>query len=185
MAPMAVDLKELTDRIARRLRRAREVAGLSQTEVAEQLNVRPNTVCGWECGDRMPRAPELHTLSELYSCTSDYLLGRAEHATSLPVGELLVDQEVVNQILRAKSPADIEELVDWQPQMISFWQVVKGGTRVRTRQHVQALTFELMSHVQKVAPPLWQLYEDAVQEFKKSQLQWTNRRDRHNATGSD
>lgn len=169
---MAMDLSEVTDLIAQRLKRARVVAGLSQTEVAEHLNVRPNTVCGWEAGGRMPRAPELWSLAELYSCTTDYLLGRAEHATSLPVGELLVDQDVVDQILRAKSPEDIEHLVDWQPQMIGFWQIVKGGTRVRTRQHVQALTFELMSHVRKVAPELWKLYAEGVREFTKRQRIW-------------
>ena len=184
---MAVDSdsKELATLIASRLRRAREVAGFSQTEVAQELDVRPNTVCGWESGGRMPRAPELHSLAELYSCTADYLLGRAEHSTSLPVGELLVDQEIVDTILRAKSPKDIEHLVDWRPQLIGFWQVVKGGTRVRTQQHVQALTYELMSHVQKVAPELWKLYADGASEFRKRQLQWNEKRDALDATGSD
>ena len=125
----------------------------------------------------MPRAPEIVALSEIYGCTTDYLLGRTDHSTSLPVGELLVDQELVNRVLKAETAAEIEELVDWHPQFISFWQVVKGGTRVWTREHVQSLTFRLMSHVQNVAPKLWQTYELAVQDIRKRQRQWERKRE--------
>jgi len=169
---MVTEQKEQASKIAARLREARSRSGLNQAEVADRVGVAANTLCGWEAGERMPRAIDLLHLAEIYSCTADFLLGRSPHATGLPVAELLVDQDVVNKILRAESPADIEDLVDWQPQMISFWQVVTRGSRVRTRQQVQALTVELASHVQKVAPELWRLYELGAEELKKRREQW-------------
>jgi len=173
---MVTGQKDTTLRIAARLRRARELAGLSQSGVADHLGVAANTVCGWECGDRMPRAPELVALGELYGCTSDYLLARSDYSTGLPVGELLVDQELVDRVLRAQTAAELEELVDWHPQFIGFWHVVNNGTRVWTRRHVQSLTFRLMSHVQKIAPELWQTYELAVQDIRRRQSQWERHR---------
>lgn len=181
---MVTEQKDTAWKIAGRLREARARCGLNQAEVADRVGVAANTLCGWESGERMPRAIDLLMLADIYSCTADYLLGRSEHATSLPVAELLVDQGVVNKILRAESPADIQDVVDWQPQMISFWQVVTRGTRVCTRQQVQALTVELASHVQKVAPEMWRLYELGADELKKRREQWTRKSRRTNVVDS-
>lgn len=38
-----------------RIAAAREVAGKTQTQVAEELGVKQPTVCGWEKGDFEPR----------------------------------------------------------------------------------------------------------------------------------
>lgn len=173
---MATEQRALIDKIAARLREARNRCGLSQTEVADRLGIAANTVSGWETGERMPRAPEVVVVSELYGCTADFLLGRSPHSTGLPVAELLVDQDIVDRILCAESPRDLEDLVDWEPQMISFWQIVTRGTRVCTMRQVQALTVELASHVQKVAPELWQLFEEGTKELKKRRSRWNRKR---------
>lgn len=60
-------LKEL------RLRR-----GYSQRKVAKHLNVSPSIISGYETGERTPSAEMLLALSDLYRCSTDYLLGRNE-----------------------------------------------------------------------------------------------------------
>lgn len=68
--------------------------------------------------------------------------------------------------------------------MISFWQVVTRGARVRTRRQVQALTVELASHVQKVAPELWQLFEEGAREMTKRKRQWQRKLRTEDVTNS-
>lgn len=163
-------------KIAERLRHAREIARLSQTQVANHLGVAANTVCGWEVGERQPKIMQVAKLAELYGCTTDYLLGLANYAASFPVGQLLVDCDTVARVLAARTAAELEELVDWQPQFIPFWQVVAPHAAVRTRAQVTATTMSLMAHVQRVAPRLWQLYELGVEDMARRRAQWVKRR---------
>ncbi len=148
-------VSELGTRIAARLREARMRSSLRQTEVATHLGVPSNTVSTWETGTRQPRALELHRLADLYGCTSDWLLCRVDYATPLPTGELLIDYTVVEKILQAKDTAEVEQLMDWEPEMVTFWWVLRRATRVGSRQQVDSLMAELTAHVQKVAPRLW------------------------------
>jgi transcriptional regulator with XRE-family HTH domain len=160
--------------IAHRLRAARRRAGLSQTEAAKRLGVRPNTISGWEAGTRMPRAPELFELSALYDCSTDYLVCRCAHPGMLPVGEILVDTDLVESILRARSEAEIAKLVDWDPQLVTIWHVVRRGTRVSSRTEVQTLLSRLSEHVQAVAPGLWREYGDRRRNFMRGREEpWT------------
>ena len=73
-------------RIGDRLRNARELVRLSQIEAGVLLGVAPNTICGWESGERMPRAPELIAMCKHCGRTADYLLGLEELA-GLPLGD--------------------------------------------------------------------------------------------------
>lgn len=52
----------------------RKSAGLSQVEVAEQLNISQGAVSQWEIGDTMPRAELLPSIAALYGVTVDELL---------------------------------------------------------------------------------------------------------------
>ena len=64
--------------IARRLRAAREQAGLSQGQVAAQLGVHRPTVSEIEAGKRRVSAEELGQLAELYDVGIDWLARGAE-----------------------------------------------------------------------------------------------------------
>lgn len=66
-----------TDRAAlgRRLRAAREDAGLSQQDVANKLGVYQSTVAFMENGRRDVSALELAQLARLFGMTTDALLG--------------------------------------------------------------------------------------------------------------
>jgi len=58
------------------LRKMREAAGLTVTEVSKTMNVNLSTVMHWEAGDAMPRAAKLPKLADLFGCTIDELFDR-------------------------------------------------------------------------------------------------------------
>lgn len=49
---------------------------LSQKEVAAKLGMSPSIISGYETGERTPSTEILLSLSYLYKCSTDYLLGR-------------------------------------------------------------------------------------------------------------
>ena len=64
--------------IANRLKLAREMAGLTQGQVANQLGWHRPTVSEIEAGRRRVPAEELKTLSELYGVNVPWLVGEGE-----------------------------------------------------------------------------------------------------------
>lgn len=69
--------------------------GYSQKQVAEKLNVSPSIVSGYETGERTPSTEVLLSLSYLYNCSTDYLLGKQSPA---PQFVLDTDGLTTNQI---------------------------------------------------------------------------------------
>ena len=67
-----------------RLRDLRTNLGFSQRAVAKHLNVSPSIISSYETGERTPSTENLLSLSYLYHCSTDYLLGR-ELGTKQPV----------------------------------------------------------------------------------------------------
>lgn len=59
-----------------KLRELRNKHGLSQREVADRLEVSPSIVSGYETGERTPSIDVLLSISYLYNCSVDYLLGK-------------------------------------------------------------------------------------------------------------
>ena len=73
------------DTLGKRLKRAREKAGLSQQAVADQVlepsadgTHRKNTIYEWEKDIYVPNAVALEKLCRLYGASADYLLGLPE-----------------------------------------------------------------------------------------------------------
>lgn len=62
--------------LPRKLQTLRTKYGYSQKQVAEKLGVSPSIVSGYETGERTPSTEILLALSYLYSCSTDYLLGK-------------------------------------------------------------------------------------------------------------
>lgn len=50
--------------------------GFSQRQVADKVGVSPSIVSGYETGERTPSTEVLLSLSYLYNCSTDYLLGK-------------------------------------------------------------------------------------------------------------
>lgn len=60
------------------IRKIREKVGLTQTQIALQLNVDQTTVAKWEQDGCYPRACLLPALADLLHCTIDDLFGRGK-----------------------------------------------------------------------------------------------------------
>lgn len=58
-----------------RLKELRETRRLSQSEVAERLNVTRSTVSGYECNTITPSLEQLVKLALLYNTSLDYIMG--------------------------------------------------------------------------------------------------------------
>jgi transcriptional regulator with XRE-family HTH domain len=73
-----------------RLRSARDLRQMSQSELAEKARLQPSAVSHFETGRRAPSFDNLKALSEALQVTTDYLLGRVDEpgATGAVVDKL-------------------------------------------------------------------------------------------------
>lgn len=55
--------------------------GLTQLEMADRIGVSVNAVSAWENGSFEPNINSLKKLSQLFSCSTDYLLGLTDERT--------------------------------------------------------------------------------------------------------
>jgi ribosome-binding protein aMBF1 (putative translation factor) len=63
---------------ADRLRTARELRKLSQSELAEKADLQPSAVSHFETGRRAPSFQNLKALSDALKVTTDFLIGRSD-----------------------------------------------------------------------------------------------------------
>ena len=75
-----MDLLKLN--FAKKLQALRAEAGMTQSELGEQLNYSDKTVSKWERGEALPDAVVLKKLSRLFGVTVDFLLDDGEAAPS-------------------------------------------------------------------------------------------------------
>lgn len=66
---------KLSEEIAQRILCAREKSGLTQREVAEQLNVKETTYANWEKGRAQPNVDTIYSLCKLFNESFDKWLG--------------------------------------------------------------------------------------------------------------
>ena len=67
------------DILSKRLRTLREEHGYLQKFVADKLDIKSNTLSGYENGTRSPDPLMLSRLADLYNVSLDYLLGRSDY----------------------------------------------------------------------------------------------------------
>ena len=70
--------REDTDIFQERLKHARDLRGLSQTQLATNAGLPPSSVSHFEAGARKPSFDNLKRLAGALSVTTDYLLGRSD-----------------------------------------------------------------------------------------------------------
>lgn len=68
-----------------KLKELRSKYGLSQKQVSERIGVSPSIVSGYETGERTPSTEVLLSLSLLYHCSTDYLLGRKSEMQQITI----------------------------------------------------------------------------------------------------
>ncbi len=62
--------------LPKKLKELRKNYGYSQKQVAEKLNLSPSIVSSYESGERTPSTEVLLSISYLFNCSTDYLLGK-------------------------------------------------------------------------------------------------------------
>ncbi len=66
-----------------RLKELRMKHGFTQRHVAKRVNVAPSVVSGYETGEKTPSMEVLISLSYLYNCSTDFLLGKNHGESTL------------------------------------------------------------------------------------------------------
>lgn len=81
--------------LPQKLQALRVKYGYSQKQVAEKLGVSPSIVSGYETGERTPSTEVLLSLSYLYNCSTDFLLGKQSNAPQFIFGtDGLTDKQI-------------------------------------------------------------------------------------------
>lgn len=70
--------------VGERIARLREQRGMSQPQLAKELNVATSTIGMWETGKRGLKDESLRILADFFNVTTDYLLGRTEDKEKAP-----------------------------------------------------------------------------------------------------
>lgn len=97
-------ISELPEKLAK----LRIQHGLSQRVVATRLGLSPSIISGYETGERSPSVEVLLSISRLYGCSCDYLLGREQvsPAAILDVSDLSTEQiQALQTIINAMKKA--------------------------------------------------------------------------------
>jgi transcriptional regulator with XRE-family HTH domain len=68
-----------------KLKSLRTKYGFSQKQVADKLGVSPSIVSGYETGERTPSTEILLSLSYLFGCSTDYLLGKSSEKPTMKI----------------------------------------------------------------------------------------------------
>lgn len=113
--------------VSGRLKDARKKRGLSQTELANRLNIKPVNIARWENGQRNPRPSTLKRIAEILEVPVDWLLG----ADTIPTNHIgkVPDREQPTPHLRNLEAAGADILppgaleVRWIPTL----GMVPGG----------------------------------------------------------
>lgn len=76
-----------------RLKELRTRYGFTQRQLANMVDVSPSIISGYETGERTPSVEVLLALSNIYSCSTDYLLGKQSVAPSAVLNVKGLDAE--------------------------------------------------------------------------------------------
>jgi transcriptional regulator with XRE-family HTH domain len=110
--------------IAKRLKEARKLAGLSQGHVAKILNLHRPSVSEMEAGNRRVSADELARLAEIYDVSVAWLLGETPETLDAQDPRL----ELAARELTKLKPDDLERLLKLLAAMRSE-STANGGDR--------------------------------------------------------
>ena len=101
-------LKNRRELIAFRLREARRLAGLSQSQVASLLDLHRPAISEIEAGRRKVTAEEVVILAELYEVDPKWLLGEGEDSLNINDSRL----QLAARELQKLKPDDLQRLLN-------------------------------------------------------------------------
>jgi transcriptional regulator with XRE-family HTH domain len=93
--------------IAGRIREARKMAGLSQTQVAKMLDLHRPSISEIEAGNRSVSAEEIAQLAEIFDVSASWLLGEGTDKIDLHDNKL----QLAARELQKLKPEDLDRLL--------------------------------------------------------------------------
>jgi transcriptional regulator with XRE-family HTH domain len=93
--------------IAARIREARKMAGLSQTQVAKMLDLHRPSISEIEAGNRSVSAEEIAQLAEIFDVSASWLLGEGTDKIDLQDNKL----QLAARELQKLKPEDLDRLL--------------------------------------------------------------------------
>jgi len=104
----------MASHLSKRIRYLREKKGFSQKFVAQKLDIKNNTLSGYESSRREPDNEMLSKIAEFYNVTTDYLLGRSNHPqlTEVEIKERDSDVEEWMKIIESLPEDERKEIED-------------------------------------------------------------------------
>ena len=81
-----------------RIKQLRKEKGMTQTDLAQKLNVTKGTVSTWETNTRVPGFETLTALSDLFERRLDYIMGRSDDATPTTRNEDDLEDLALSQV---------------------------------------------------------------------------------------
>lgn len=139
--------------LAARLKKSREEARArpSQQDVAAAIGCKPADLSKWETAYQVPRPQTLALLARHYGVTTDYLLGLTDIPSATPAGSFLVDQDVLDGILAARTPSELMRFRVGNE--FPFWTVVPDNARLIGPEEAERLREQVQRHVIGVLAP--------------------------------
>lgn len=112
------DLENMKKMISSRIKSERITAGYKQSELSRKIGKADNAISGYETGDRLPPVDVLYQLSEIFNCSSDYLLGRSPHR-DYRIDEINYEGDVYKVGVKKDAPrkATIDDVMQLLAQM--------------------------------------------------------------------
>lgn len=112
--------------LPKRLKRLREENGYLQKYVADKLDIKSNTLSGYENGTRSPDPEMINRIADLYDVTADYLLGRSNHPRLTESEDKKADEEVQELLDIIESlPEDVKK--EKKAEILAFAKGLKAG----------------------------------------------------------
>jgi transcriptional regulator with XRE-family HTH domain len=117
---------ELADSIMfnKRLKYLREQHSLSQRQLSLKINVSQQTIASWETGLTQPSDYNLHKLSNLFSISIDYLLGKTNEPQSIPISNnsqklsIEIHDLLIKKSIITKDEILTDEKIEWLRKLI-------------------------------------------------------------------
>ena len=98
---MVINMEINNKLVGKRIKHRREAAGLSQEQLAEQLNLSKNHISSMECGKSMLTTKCLLTLCDVLGGTPNYYL----------LGEIVLEPDPITALVMKLSPNEQNKLV--------------------------------------------------------------------------
>ncbi len=114
-------MKDMLKQVGTRIKQARRERGISQNELADQLNISVSHMSAIECGRSNFGVDILMRITEVLKVSADTLL-----RTNIPTVSAIYGSEL-DTLLKDSSPAEVEAMLSTLKQMKGAFKAGKTG----------------------------------------------------------